>query len=113
MGVCRGFSYEADWYEAFRKAGCNVVTSLEPAEASAYVILQGIAPNSGDNYQLQALGWLESKKAKKLALVVNEHKFIGTRKEMFDRCGITVGSQSDDPKIWTNWIFVPAALSPD
>ncbi len=111
--MCRGFSYEEDWYEGFKKAGCNVVTSLEPADASAYVILHGISPNSGDLYQLQHLKWLQEKKGKKLALVINEHKALGSRKEIFDQCGITVGSQHDNPGIWTNWIFVPCALNPD
>lgn len=112
MGLCRGFSYEADWYEAFEKAGCNVSGNLEERDAEGFVILHGIGPNSGDLYQLEHLRWLETKKVKKLALVVNEHKF-SSRKAVFDQCGITVGSQSDDPKIWTDWIFVPCALNPE
>lgn len=99
--------------EAFQKAGCKVVLDFNPADASAYVLLQGIAPNSGDLWQLQELRWLGKRNAKKLAIVINEHKFVQSRREFFDEHGVVVGSEHDDPKIWTESIFVPCGLNPD
>jgi hypothetical protein len=107
----RNYPYELDWKEGFEKAGCTVTEVHSQADADAYVLLHGVTAN--DTCNLESLSWLAEKKGRKLAIVVNEHKFINPRKSFFDKCGITAGSQSDRQAIWKHAIWIPAALNPD
>lgn len=105
----RGYPFERQWAQAFEDHGCKVTKSLHRADASGYVLLQGLT-SSIDN-EMDLLGWLAERKEKKVAIVINAHKLQIERRKFFYECNIIAGMEFDGCQDYKHCVWIPPALS--